>query len=80
MEQDEIKRNNWMAHDYRIEALGSTFAKHAEITDKQCQQSIQNFKENNPDCPVPEPMKENFNLARALSVMASEIEMLKLQL
>lgn len=62
---------------YIIEELGAKFENHANLSEKDHQQQIKNFKENYPDTPLPEYLEEGFNLARALSIMAFEIERLK---
>jgi hypothetical protein len=59
-----------MENDYRIEQLASTFAKHADDFDESCR----NQREAYPDS---DPVLNNFNLPRALSVMAAEIDRLK---
>ena len=67
-----------MEHDYRIEALASTFEKHAEEADIQHKHFIDMHKINYPDSPLPPHFEaEMFNISRALSVMAAEIEKCK---
>lgn len=65
------------SHEYRIESLGNIFAKHAEEADKNNEIHLEKYKENYPDSPIPEHMKNPFNVAKAFSVMACEIERLK---
>ena len=40
-------------NDYRIESLGSIFARHADELDKQLVKDIEKFKENYPDSELP---------------------------
>lgn len=68
-----------MNQDYRIEALGTTFSDHAEISDNHTKQMIEQFKTNFPEAEVPSHFNNQFNLCRALSVMACEIERLKIR-
>jgi len=68
-----------MEHNYNIEALASTFADHAGMSDAHQQQINAMFKESNPGQDLPEHMANPFNVARALSVMAAEIEKLKIR-
>lgn len=69
-----------MEHDYTLETLASTFADHAGMADAHQEQLNQLFKDSNPGQELPEHMKNPFNVARALSVMAAEIEKLKIRL
>jgi hypothetical protein len=66
-----------MQGDYRLESLASIFAKQADDSDL-CNEA---YKERQlllyPDVPLPKYMEYPFNIARALSVMACEIERLK---
>ena len=64
-------------NDYRIESLGSTFARHADELDNQLKIDIEKYKENYPDSELPVHFQNPFSIARALSVMACEIEKLK---
>ena len=66
-----------MDKNYTVEALGYTFFKHAEQYDEALKEDIRKFKENFPDSELPEHMKTGFNVARALSTMACEIEKIK---
>jgi hypothetical protein len=66
-----------MEHDYRIDSLASTFAEHAEMAIKHQENINRIFIENNPGQELPDHMSNPFNIAKALSVMASEIEKLK---
>lgn len=68
-----MKDNN----DYSIENLGAIFAKHADIADDEHEKMIKQYIQQYSDNPLPKHLKENFNIARALSVMASEIDRLK---
>jgi hypothetical protein len=62
-----------MGYDYRIETLGSVFTKFANEVDEHNAFLIQRHKKNYSDEPIPKEISENFNLARALSIMAYEI-------
>jgi len=64
-------------YDYRIEALSATFCKHAEEADRIRKEHIRNFKDKFPGEKIPDYSLDNFNICRALSVMACEIEKLK---
>ena len=64
-------------NDYRIENLGHTFGKHAEMADQLHEDDVARYLANYPDSPMPEHFKNSFNISRALSVMACEIEKLK---
>jgi len=64
-------------NDYRIEKLSETFSKHADIAEADNQSSIKNYRESFPRSDIPEWMENPFNISRALSVMAAEIESLK---
>jgi hypothetical protein len=66
-------------HDYRIEELSSTFLKHALLCEENDKRMLQQFRENYPDSPIPQHMLNPFNIAKALSVMSSEIEKLKIK-
>ena len=67
-----------MEHDYRIEALSATFAQHADLADQHQKFVNKMYAEQNPDQELPEHMGNPFNAARAFSVMAAEIEKLKI--
>jgi hypothetical protein len=64
--------------DYRIESLASIFGMHADEAEKNYKESVEHHLEAFPDSDLPEWMADDFNLARALSVMAAEIERLKI--
>ena len=64
-------------NDYRIETLAKAFSDHADKCDKSHQRRIRDHCESFPNSEVPEWMKDHFNISRALSVMAAEIERLK---
>ena len=63
--------------DYRIESLGGLFSEHADKSDKSREERLMLFQEENPTSELPEHYKNEFNLPRALSVMAYEIDRLK---
>ncbi len=64
-----------MKYDYRIQALASELSKHADQFDAKVEAHEKDWKERCPDRPAPVPCN-SFNLCRALSVMALEIERL----
>jgi hypothetical protein len=63
--------------DYRIECLGSVFKEHADRGDKRLEEMRMIFQEEHPTSEMPKHYEDDFNLARALSVMVCEIERLK---
>lgn len=65
-------------NDYRIETLSETFSKHAHQADVNHQESIKKYTESFPESDLPKWMDDPFNLSRALSVMAAEIDRLKM--
>lgn len=65
--------------DYRIESLSSIFDAQADKSDDARHQIIEKYKEKNPKESIPEYLKENFVLSRALSVMVREIQELKIR-
>ena len=62
---------------YLLEDLASTFAKHADELEKKQKQMRKQYKKDHDGQDLPDYMKDPFNLSRALSVMAQEIENLK---
>lgn len=64
-------------NSYLIEDLPAIFGKHADEADWNHQQSIKNHREAFPDSELPEWMSYEFNISRALAVMAAEIDRLK---
>jgi len=69
--------DNDIEYDYRIEVLADTFAKHAEEAELSFLKNRKKYKEMFPDDLPPEHLEIPFNLSRALSVMAHEIQQLK---
>lgn len=65
------------SNDYRIQSLGITFSKHADQAEIDAIEMIKRFTENFPQTELPEHFRNCFNIARALSVMACEIERIK---
>ncbi len=59
---------------YSLEYLINKFEKHSKEYVKQHQENIDKFKENNPNEPLPEYMKDDFNLPEALKLMCIEIQ------
>lgn len=66
-----------MGYDYRLEELSSIFAEHAKIADKARKEQIEQYMENYPGSPLPEHFLEDFNIAKALAVIAAELTWLK---
>lgn len=66
-----------MKYDYRLETLASTFSDHAEMIETHQEQINKMYTEQNPGQELPEHMKNPFNIAKALSVMAEELNKLK---
>ena len=69
-----------MEQDYSIEALASTFAEHAKISEEHQKFVNQVFIEQNPGQELPPHMANPFNMAQAFVSMCEEIENLKCQL
>lgn len=60
--------------DYSINNLIKTFEEHAALGDKYRQESIDKWKENNPDVrEVPECLCQDFNVTRAFLHMCKNI-------
>ena len=59
--------------DYSLDSLSKTFSSHADTADQEFEKAVISFKKINPDIDLPDHMKENFNLARALSVICKEL-------
>ncbi len=68
-----------MEPDYSLEALATTFAEHAMIAEEHQQYVNKVFLEQNPEKELPAHMINNFNIARAFSVMCQEITKLKIR-
>lgn len=60
--------------DYSIDKLPAIFATHARIANNIQQEQMKNFVENCPGQPIPDHMKDPFNIALALSIMAQAIK------
>jgi hypothetical protein len=58
---------------YKLEYLIEVFNKHAVKTEANRQEWMKLFQENKPEEPLPEYMKDDFNLPRALASICSEI-------
>lgn len=69
-----------MEQDYTIEALVSTFAEHAKISEEHQKFVNQVFLEQNPGQELPPHMANPFNMAQAFVSMCAEIQELKEQL
>jgi hypothetical protein len=63
--------------DYRIETLQSIFEEHSLLNEKNRKDSILRFKLNFPNDPLPVHYDDDFNISKAFSVMAKEINELK---
>jgi len=61
---------------YKLDFLIDTFLKHAEEADKNNRQLRKQFKEMNPKEPIPDHMKDEFNLPMALATICYEIQKL----
>jgi mRNA-degrading endonuclease RelE of RelBE toxin-antitoxin system len=66
-----------MEHDYSIENLAATFEKHAQELDKDTEELLKKFMEEDPEEPIPKYIDNPFNLPRALCVMMKEIDRLR---
>jgi len=64
-------------NSYLIEDLPGIFANQAEEAETNHERMVKEYEENFPESDPPEWLKSNFNIARALSVMAAEIDRLK---
>jgi len=64
-------------NDYKIEGLSGIFADHAIKAEENDKLLLQQFLEQNPGSPIPDHFIDPFNIAKALSIMAFEINRLK---
>ncbi len=62
---------------YTLEEMIADFTKHAEQAEKNNQEWIKSFQNNHPGEPLPDHLKEEFNLPKALASICSEIIKLK---
>lgn len=58
---------------YELEELIKKFKEHAEQADKNNEEWKKSFQDNNPGEPLPDHMKDDFNLPRALGSICQEI-------
>lgn len=58
---------------YTLKFLVETFSRHAIEAEKGKKKFIKEFKENYPDEPLPEHVKDDFNLPEALACICMEI-------
>lgn len=65
-----------MEHDYRLELLAKVFSKHADKTDEEWEKHQVKYDLDDEELET----ILSFNLSRALSVMAEEIQKLKLEI
>lgn len=76
-----FKRKNKMTKiDYRIEELIKTFHEHAQNFVDGKEYRLKMYKEEFPNNEIPDCLKEEFNLAFALSEICTEIAILKEEL
>jgi len=66
-----------MTQDYTLSGLALTFGEHAKMSESHRNFAIEEFKKNFPDQEVPTSLTYDFNISKALSVMAAEIEKIK---
>jgi hypothetical protein len=66
-----------MEQDYRLESLTSTFIVHSEDIERDRIRVKNQIEESDPDDDEFNAWLEDFNIAKALSVMCWEIERLK---
>lgn len=59
---------------YSMDYLIENFADHTIKTEKAREDMIKSFKENNPDQPLPDHMKDEFNVCKALLTLSVEIK------
>ena len=62
---------------YSIEELVKTFSLHHQRSIELNKQLIEQFKENHPGEPVPDPFNDDFSLPLALKTICEEIVQLK---
>ena len=62
---------------YNLEGLIKKFSEHAKFADDYRENQLNEYKKEFPEQDVPEHLLQDFNLARALSYLASEIDALK---
>ena len=62
--------------DYSIESLSAIFANHARSQNNNYQKDLEEYRNNNPGQPLPEHLKDSFNLCLALCIMCKEIKAL----
>ena len=60
-------------HMYSIEELVNTFKLHAVRSEELNKQLIEEFKENNPGDPIPDPFNDGFSLPLALEAICKEL-------
>ena len=62
---------------YSIEELHKTFIKHAKRSKKLNKKLIQEFIENNPGEPIPDPFNDDFSLPYALAAICEELLLIR---
>jgi cysteinyl-tRNA synthetase len=65
---------------YKLDFLIETFLKHAEEHKNNNERLLEQFKKMNPDEPIPDHMKEEFNLPMALATICNAIQELNKRL
>ncbi len=63
-------------YTYSIKELIEVFYDHAVRVEENRLQWIRDFKENNPNQPLPDEMKDTFSISKALASMCTEIQAL----
>ena len=63
--------------DYSLESICAIFAQHAVQYDNDLVGVIASFKERFPEEELPKHLSDNFNIARAMGVIAEEVVKLK---
>jgi hypothetical protein len=62
---------------YSLEELIKTFGEHTEKAQKNHEACVRLFMENNPDTQLPDHLKDDFNICKALLTFSREIKDLK---
>lgn len=65
--------------DYSMTSIYGHMQDHAKLTSNIRQREIEVYQEQYPGAEIPENLKQNFNVYKAVGEMARQIEMLKAQ-
>ena len=65
---------------YSLESLIEIFTEHAKQAEENQKKNISAFKENSPNDPLPDYMKDDFNLPLAFAIICQEILEIKKKL